>query len=140
MRPALAAAVVVAGLSTAAAETIDGGRIVIIDGDTVAIPRIGGGMERIRLVMIDAPETWRPRCEAELVKGLEAKARLAELVRGAPVEVSRRKRPDLWGRTLAALATPAGDVGTILQAEGLAVRWRPGEAAWRARAAHWCGR
>ncbi len=95
-------------------------------------------MERIRLIAVDAPETWRPRCEAERVKGVEAKARLAELVRGGTVEVDRIRRLDPYGRTLARLGTAAGDVGAILEIEGLAVRWRPGRAAWEARARHWC--
>ena len=36
----------------AAAETVDGRRAVIIDGDTVAF-----GSERVRILNIDAPET-----------------------------------------------------------------------------------
>lgn len=42
------------------AETFDGRRVVIIDGDTIAI-----GTERVRLLNVDAPESFRPRCEAE---------------------------------------------------------------------------
>jgi hypothetical protein len=54
------------------AETFDGRRAVIIDGDTIAL-----GTERIRLLNIDAPESFRSRCERELVMGLKAKERLA---------------------------------------------------------------
>jgi hypothetical protein len=47
------------------AESFDGRRAVIVDGDTIAI-----GSERIRLWNVDAPESFRPRCDAELVAGL----------------------------------------------------------------------
>ena len=51
---------------------------IIIDADTI---KIGG--ERIRLVDIDAPESFRSRCEAELVLALAAKERLRELLTAA---------------------------------------------------------
>ena len=106
----------------ARAETVDGASIVIVDGDTVAV-----GAERVRLLDIDAPETWHPRCERELVIGLEAKQRLRALLAG-PVEIERHGR-DRYGRTLARLRTPGGDAGAALLADGLAVRWQPGRDA-----------
>jgi hypothetical protein len=48
----------------ASAETIDGNRIVVIDGDTVALPCTKpepGCAERVRLVDIDAPATGEAR-------------------------------------------------------------------------------
>ena len=60
----------------ASAEIFDGRRAVIIDGDTIAL-----GDERVRLLNIDAPESFRSRCERELVMGLKAKERLAALAR-----------------------------------------------------------
>ena len=50
--------------SPALAETFNGGRAVIIDGDTFAL-----GSERVRILNIDAPETRGSRCERELVLG-----------------------------------------------------------------------
>ena len=50
-------------------------RTVLIDGDTIDV---GGG--RIRIVEIDTPETFGPRCENELILGLKAKKRLRELL------------------------------------------------------------
>ena len=44
---------------------------IIIDGDTIV---------RIRIVQIDTPETFGPRCENELILGLKAKKRLRELL------------------------------------------------------------
>jgi endonuclease YncB( thermonuclease family) len=66
------------------AEAFDGRMAVIIDGDTLAI-----GSERIRLLNIDAPESFRFRCERELVMGLRAKERPAILVRSGRLEVER---------------------------------------------------
>ena len=114
------------------AETIDGSRIVIIDGDTVALP----GGERIRLLDIDAPESFRSACEAELVAGLKAKERLAGLLRGQDVTIERGGR-DVYRRTLARLFTEDGDVGEILLLEGLALPYVPGRKAQRT--ARWCG-
>lgn len=83
---------------------VDGNRIVIIDGDTVALPcavPARGCAEKIRFIDIDAPETFRPHCENERAVGLQAKARVAELLRGATVYVERSGRKDLYRRTLA---------------------------------------
>ncbi len=135
---AAAAAAALLAATAAAAEVVDGRAMIITDGDTVALKKPDAAPERIRLLDIDAPETWHPRCEAELVKGLQAKARLAELVRGGPVDVRRSGKLDPYQRTLARLDTAFGDAGSILLAEGLAVHWRPGPSAWRARAKHWC--
>lgn len=123
--------------AAAIAEPIDGRRIVIIDGDTVALP----GGERIRLQAIDTPESHRPSCEAELVAALKAKERLAELLRVPNVQVERcdihgDRCDDGRGRTLANLRTSAGDVGQTLIREGLALPYRPGAKA--ERTAHWC--
>lgn len=129
------AAVVLAlalSMAPAHAETIDGSRMVIIDGDTVALP----GGERIRLLDIDAPESFRSACEAELVAGLKAKERLAGLLRGQDVTIERGGR-DVYRRTLARFFTEDGDVGEILLREGLALRYVPGRKA--ERTAHWCG-
>ncbi|MBQ0820709.1 thermonuclease family protein [Microvirga sp. HBU67558] len=115
------------------AETIDGRRVVIIDGDTIAI-----GSERVRILNVDTPETFRPRCEAELVAGLKAKERLAELLRAGPVGIERHGQ-DRYRRTLARLSAGGRDVGSVLVAEGLALPWRDGRAAWEQRWHHWCG-
>lgn len=124
--------------SAVLAEPIDGRRIIVIDGDTVALP----GGERIRLQAIDTPESSRPSCEAELVAALKAKERLAQLVRVPGLTVERcdihgDRCQDRYGRTLANLRTSAGDVGQTLMREGHALPYRPGANALRT--AHWCG-
>jgi endonuclease YncB( thermonuclease family) len=83
------------------AETLDGRRVVITDGDTIAI-----GTERICLLNVDAPESFRHRCDAELVAGLMAKERLAQLLRIEQMRIDRQgqdryRRPSL-GLVLAA--------------------------------------
>jgi endonuclease YncB( thermonuclease family) len=117
----------------APAETIDGGRAVIIDGETVAF-----GSERIRIENIDAPETRGSRCERELVAGLRAKERLAQLLRRGPVQIDRSGE-DRYRRTLARLRTAAGDIGEVLVREGLVLPWREGAEAREARLRRWCG-
>lgn len=119
------------------AETVDGRRAVITDGDTVSI-----NGERIRILNIDAPESYRSRCEAELVAGLKAKERLAQLLRAGDVTLRRcdgSRCLDPYGRTLARLETGGRDVGEVLVQEGLALPWTSGPAARQARVIYWCG-
>jgi endonuclease YncB( thermonuclease family) len=123
-------------LVAASAETVDGLGVVIVDGDTV---HLAATREKVRLLDIDAPETFRSHCEAELVAGLKAKARLAELVRAGPVAIERHGT-DRYRRTLARLRLEDGRVvGMVLVAEGLALLYRPGFQAHSDRTAHWCG-
>jgi micrococcal nuclease len=115
------------------AESFDGRRAVIVDGDTIAI-----GSERIRLLNVDAPESFRPRCDAELVAGLKAKERLAQLLRRERVQ-SDRQGQDRYRRTLARVRADDRDVGETLIAEGPALPGRDGREAWEERRRHWCG-
>lgn len=127
-------------------EMVHGDRFVIIDGDTVALPCRQPdctGPERIRILNIDAPETRGAACEAEMVKGLDAKAALAGLLRGRSITL-RRCEPDTgrcadrYGRTLATLASPAGDIGDAMIAAGHALPWSPGPEAKAIRQQIWC--
>ena len=125
------------------AETL-AGTIRVIDGDTLwhYPPGRRRDPEKIRLRGIDAPESTRSSCEAELVAGLRAKARLMELIARPPVEIVRcdvtgGECEDRFGRTLADIRTPAGDVGEALMREGLALPYVAGRKA--DRNAHWCG-
>lgn len=129
----LFALLVPAALYAAKAETIDGWRIVIIDGDTIDIRG-----ERIRILNIDAPESFRSRCEAELKLALRTKERLAELLRAGPVRIDREGQ-DRYRRTLATLSVREGDVGRILVRERLALPWQDGREAKERRLKAWCG-
>ncbi len=101
-------------VARAHAETIDGDRIRIIDGDTVALPCdpargiYPGCAERVRLVGIDAPET------------------------------GTRTGVDRYGRTLARLTAGGIYVDAAMLAAGAAIPYAPGRAAWADRCRHWC--
>ena len=164
LRAALAVTMLLAAAPPARAETVDGDRIVIIDGDTIALPCPDLGLcrqERVRILNIDAPETRGAACDAERIAGLAAREALARLLRGKAVAVTRcepeagraekgepafgeraGKKPrcqDRYRRTLARLATASGDVGHALIATGHALPWAPGPQAKFERQQHWCG-
>ena len=126
-RPALA------GAGSARLDIFDGRSAVVINGDTIAL-----GPERVRIMNIDAPESREPRCERELVAGLKAKERLAQLVRVEEVSITRDDR-DHDGRTLAPLSAKGRDVGSTLISEGFVLPWRDGPQAREARRRYWCG-
>ena len=74
----------------------------VVDGDTVdALIDIGFGMstkQRLRIDDFDAPESWRPRNEAEKIHGEAAKARAKELLEGKDVIVNTSKAVGIYGR------------------------------------------
>lgn len=104
----------------------------VVDGDTLIISGV-----RIRLEAIDTPEISRPRCARELAWGLKARSRLEELLAGRVVTYVGDKL-DVYRRTLAVVYADGVDVGEVLIAEGLAVRWRRGAKAKAERLALWC--
>ena len=106
--------------------------MLLVDGDTVDIDGV-----RIRLLDIDTPETYRSRCENELVLGLKAKARLRELVESGPVAYEPHGH-DRYGRTLAHVFAGGTNVGDVLLAEGLALRYEAGAEAKARRLRRWC--
>jgi endonuclease YncB( thermonuclease family) len=100
----------------------------VVDGDTLWL-----NGEKIRIVNIDAPEV-RGRCAAEKRHAAEATKALVRLVSNAPLRLAREGR-DRYGRTLAAIVTPRGNVGDMLVRLDLAARWR----GHREPAGTWCG-
>src|SRR5688572_27188542 len=133
IRAVLLVVLAVLGPSPAPAETFDGRRAVIIDGDTFAL-----GSERVRILNIDAPEARGSGCDRELVLGLKAKERLAGLLRTRSVAIAREGE-DRYHRTLARVSVGGLDVGSILLGEGLALPWRDGPDARETRLRYWCG-
>ena len=81
---------------------------IIIDGDTIDIDGV-----RIRIVQIDTPATFGPRCENELILGIKAKKRLRELLDGDAVTYQATGH-DRYGRTLARVFVDKVDVGGTL--------------------------
>lgn len=108
--------------------------IGVVDGDTIKIDGT-----RIRLLDIDTPEIFHPRCPAERQRGQEARRRLEALIAGAArAQLVGDGARDKNGRPLAHLIVDGRDVGTALMAEGLALPWRRGRPAWIERGQHWC--
>lgn len=125
------------------AEHFDGRRIIVVDGDTIALPCSVPGpgcSEKVRFRDIDAPESYKPRCEAELRAGLAAKERVAQLLRGGGRVSLIRTGTDVYGRTLGLVMVDGVDVGKVLLREGLALPYSPDRRHREARLAHWCGR
>lgn len=97
----------------AAAQTI-----TVVDGDTIYV-----GEERVRIVGLDAPETYQARCDAERQLGYKATNFLRSLVAGGNVRLERQAKPDRYGRTLAKVYVGGRDVAGVMVAAGLAVAY-----------------
>ncbi|PRH86934.1 hypothetical protein C5L14_16745 [Labrys okinawensis] len=145
LRIAFAFLLVAPQAGAATYEAVDGNRIIVLDGDTVALPckKPGRGCaERVRLRDIDAPEVFHPDCAEGLQQGLKAKERLAQLIRGKVVYVERDGHKDIYGRTLGALrigSSSGVNAGMQLVREDLARPWKAGAAAREERRLWWCG-
>ncbi|MDX0716417.1 hypothetical protein BMJ34_05900 [Sinorhizobium medicae] len=110
-----------------------GGNINIIDGDTIRMNGI-----TIRIMELDTPETFRSRCENELVLGLAAKKHLRSLIDSGMVTYEAIGT-DRYGRTLAKVHVGDINVGQQMIRDGFALRYQPGKDAKLARLRHWCG-
>ena len=87
----------------------------VVDGDTIHIDG-----EKIRIMGLNTPETWRPKCMAERMLGKRATAYGEEL---APlIERIERHGKDRYGRTLARVKLDNGeDWADAMIKAGLAV-------------------
>ena len=122
--------------------TVAGG-IRVIDGDTVAV-----GGEHFRLVGLNTPETFEPRCAAELELGTRAKDRLLQLLSSgstALVKVPCACPPGTegtkqcnFGRSCGVLSVNGRDVADTLVAEGLAVAFHCGTTSCPRLPKPWC--
>ena len=117
-------------LTVPSAVAADGLRVV--DGDTIHL----NGMP-IRLLHIDTPETWSPRCQRELELGMVATKRLEELLDGHEVTYQATGY-DRFGRVLARVYADGVDVSEVLLREGHALPYVPGPHAKAKRLATWC--
>jgi micrococcal nuclease len=95
-----------------------------VDGDGIKCPEIGA----VRIVNIDAPELFKPKCEAERQLAIKARDFVAEFVR-EPVEVIPTGGKT-WGRTLAYVRRGSEDLGEELIARNLARRWAGRRKSW----------
>lgn len=107
------------------------GAFQVVDGDTV---RFNG--ERLRLLVIDAPEISSPRCPAEYQAGVAARNELSDFMFGRLVTVHYSGRRDVFGRPLVKLSVEGKDAGRHLLSQSLAVRYAWGKTVSRI---YWCG-
>jgi endonuclease YncB( thermonuclease family) len=118
------AAALAAGLLTGAHASA--ASISAIDGDTI----IANGVH-YRLVNIDTPETGkRARCDSEQLLGEMATRRMRALLGAGIVTIKPVGRIDRYNRPLAFVALDGRDIGEIMVAEGLAVKWQGRRHAW----------
>jgi endonuclease YncB( thermonuclease family) len=127
------------------AEPIASADIYIIDGDGI---RVRNQSPSIRLVGFNAPETWKPACEAERQLGDKATRRLRELVHSGKLDLTyvacscppgTEGTPNCnYGRKCGVLRANSRDVGVILIAEGLAVPFVCGATSCPRTPRPWC--
>ena len=93
------------------------------DGDTCYV-MIDGTKAKIRLLELDTPEISKPKCEAELELGLEARDYLNNLITNAlSVEIKTEYKKDYFGRTLAHLIIDGEDVSSMIVRNNLGVKY-----------------
>ncbi len=98
-----------------------------IDGDNIRVEGVN-----VRIMGLDAPELYRPKCEAERVLAEKAKARLWMLTRGPDV-LACFYGIDRYQRPLARVYASGVEVADILISVGLARSYDGGKREG------WCG-
>lgn len=119
------------------------GNIRVIDGDTVDV-----GGEHFRLIGLNTPETFSPRCNREYALGMRAKERLGELLAGGRPALTREpcacppgtEGTDKcnYGRSCGTLTVNGADVADTLVGEGLAVEFHCGLTKCPPMPRPWC--
>ena len=96
------------------------------DGDTCYV-MIDGTKAKIRLLELDTHELSKPKCEAELELGLEARDYLNNLIINASsVEIKTDYEKDYFGRTLAHLIIDGEDASAKIISSNLGVVYERG--------------
>jgi len=84
----------------------------VVDADTVEATLDMGfrifTTQRLRIDSFDAPETWRPRNDAEEKHGIAATVRAKELLVGKDLLFTTSKRSGIYGRFGASITLPDG--------------------------------
>jgi endonuclease YncB( thermonuclease family) len=119
--------------TTLAFSTANASNVNIIDGDTIRVDGV-----TIRITELDTPETFRSRCENELILGLAAKEHLRALLDSGTVSYEATGR-DRYGRMLAHVYVGEVNIGQQMIRDGVALPYQPGRDAKLARLRHWCG-
>lgn len=110
MRTLLLALAVVAGCAHAA--TLDGTVVRVADGDTLSVSVAGGGLVRVRLAEIDAPERGQPYNQV-------ARRSLVDLCMQRPAQIELNGT-DKYGRTVGRVFCGQVDVNAEQVRRGLA--------------------
>ena len=96
------------------------------DGDTCYV-MIDGNKAKIRLLELDTPEISKPKCEAELELGLEARDYLNNLIANASsVEIKTDYEKDYFGRTLAHIIIDGEDASAKIRSNDLGIIYERG--------------
>ena len=91
------------------------------DGDTCYVT-VDGTKTKIRLLELDTPEISKPRCDAELQLGLNARDYLNDLIDNATtIEFKTDYTEDYFGRILAYLIVDGEDVSAKIVKNNLGV-------------------
>ncbi len=106
----------------------------VIDGDTVKM-RVAIWLDQeivvsVRLAGVDAPELFRPKCDAERELARQAKSFVEDFLRDGEVDLSEIEQGKYAGRVVARIEADGADLGAALVAAGLGVDRPRG---------NWCG-
>jgi len=98
----------------------------VVDGDTVRF-RVAIWIDQelsvaVRIAGIDAPELFRPKCDAERALAREAKTFVEGFLGNGAVTLHDIENGKYAGRVVARVETARGDLGDALAAAGLAVK------------------
>lgn len=104
----------------------------IVDGDTVDVD-CGGGVDRVRLMGFDTPESFRAQYASEAARARAAERYLAgEIARARVVDFAFRGR-DRFDRRLAVMRVDGRDIAGVMVSAGHARFYDGG------RRQGWCG-
>jgi len=104
----------------------------IVDGDTVDVD-CGGGVDRVRLMGFDTPESFRAGCASEAARALAAERYLtAKIARAARLDFAFQGR-DRYDRRLAVMRVDGRDIADVMIEAGHARVYDGG------RRQGWCG-
>jgi endonuclease YncB( thermonuclease family) len=104
--------------------------IRVVDGDTVDFCR-NGIKERVRIEKLDAPETWRPDCQQELLQGWESTRYARQLLERPEADISVNPTGrDRYGRTVASITVDGKDYAALMVQSGRGAWWTGKKQNW----------
>jgi micrococcal nuclease len=107
-----------AAMKTASSDQGDCRIFRVIDGDTVSLICPEDGMESARLLGLDTPEKYSPKCLDEFVAAEKASWHLRALIQKADRMVVAHEGRDQYGRALVRLELDGVDVARLMVRDG----------------------